>query len=111
MFSFPPYLIAILLTVGSSLFFILSDSLSAHWGKTNSILSLYLVLITGPLAYITFGMLNQYKTLSVSSGLTNLIIILGNVLVSLLVFKEGMSLKEWIGMGFALVAVVLLGYK
>lgn len=98
-------------TLGAAALFILCDSLAAHWGKTQSWVSLAIVLVLGPFAYILFGLLNESKSLAVSSGMVNIMLIIGTVLVSVFVFKESLTLREWIGLGFGVIALVLMNSK
>lgn len=102
------HLLKWLLIVGSALIFIASDSLSANWGKTGHRLSFILVLLLAPLGYLMFGLLNKKISLGASSGLVNIMMVLGGVLVGVLWFQEMLTLRQGIGVGLGIVAILLL---
>ncbi len=77
-----------ILIIGSALTFIFSDWLAANWGKNGSLLSLLLMCVVAPTGYVLFGLLNRYKSLSVSSGLVNVILIIGTVLIGVTFFDD-----------------------
>ena len=96
------------LVIGTASLFIISDSLSAHWGKTGNIYSIIIMIFIAPLGYLFFGILNKKMSLAASSVLVNLMIIAGGVLVGIFYFKEILTLKQIIGLLFGAVAIVLL---
>jgi len=98
-------------TIGAAAMFILCDSLAANWGKTKDLKSLIIVFLLGPIAYVVFGLLNQTKSLAISSGMVNILLIAGNVLVGVLIFREILSPREWLGLGFGVVALILMSSK
>jgi multidrug transporter EmrE-like cation transporter len=89
-------------------FFILSDSLSASWGKTGQANPLIVMTILAPIGYLLFGLINRNSTLAVSSGLVNVIIIIGTIMVSVFYFKDPVTGRQTIGLLFAFLAVALL---
>jgi drug/metabolite transporter (DMT)-like permease len=95
-------------TVLSAALFILCDSAAAHWGKSLSTRALVITIILSPLGYLFFGMLNASKSLASSSGIVNLLILLGNLAVSILLFHEVISLKQVCGVVLAVIAIFLL---
>lgn len=97
-----------LLIIGSALLFIASDYLSAYWGKMGNASSLLLAFVTAPVGYYLFGLLNRNNSLSVSSGLVNTILIIGTILIGIFYFHDVITLKQKIGLVFAVTAVMLL---
>lgn len=96
------------LVLFTTFLFILSDSLAANWGKNHSFTSLAFLFITAPIGYIFFGLINKQKTLAVSSGIVNVGLILGTILVSFSYFQESLSLKQIVGLTCAILAVYFL---
>ena len=97
------------LVLTSAMVFILSDSLSAYWGKNGDFWSLASFVVIAPIGYLLFGILNRNTSLAVGSGLVNMVLIIGNVIVSLLYFSEKITLKESFGLLLAFLAIILLG--
>ncbi len=97
-----------LLVIVSASIFILSDAISADWGKNNNIFSLFLIFLFPPLGYISFAYLNKIENLSVSSALVNLILLTGAILIGVFYFKDSLSIKQIFGLMFAIVAFILL---
>ncbi len=97
-----------LLIIISAGFFIVSDSLSANWGKTGNMSSLILVCLIAPVGYFFFGLLNRNNSLSVSSGLVNMILIIGTIFMGIFYFKDDITPRQKLGLIFAVTAVVLM---
>ncbi len=97
-----------ILIIVSTLLFILSDSLSAQWGKMGGRYILFGIVIVAPLGYIFFGILNRHRSLASSSGIVNMGLLIGTVLMSYFFFKEPLNIRESIGILFAIVAIFLL---
>lgn len=100
-----------LLIFVTAFLFITCDSLSAQWSKKNDIYALLIVIVLAPFSYYCFGLLNKDVELSAASGLVNMFMIMGTVAVGHFYFEEIISLRQIIGLFFALIAVYLLGYK
>jgi drug/metabolite transporter (DMT)-like permease len=96
------------LTLVSSGFFILCDSLSANWAKAGSRSSLAVVVVLSPAAYLLFGLLASRVNLAVAGSLVNLMIMIGAVLVGMLYFKEHVTAAQWFGIGLGVVAILIL---
>jgi multidrug transporter EmrE-like cation transporter len=96
------------LTLVSSGFFILCDSLSANWAKAGSRISLAIVVILSPTAYLLFGFLVNRVNLAVAGSLVNLMIMIGAVLVGIFYFKERVTSVQWVGIGLGMVAILIL---
>ena len=96
------------LIIGSAALFILSDFFSANWGKTGSIKSLILMFLLAPFGYLLFGLLNKSTSLSISSGLVNMILLIGTILVGFFYFHDAVTTRQIIGLSFALIAIVLM---
>lgn len=88
--------------------FIICDSFSAHWGKTGSTRSLWLFVLLSPLSYFVFAFINRRIDLAVAGALVNTLIVVGAVMVGVFVFGETLSVRQYVGIGMALVAVTLL---
>ncbi|MFZ1011386.1 MAG: hypothetical protein WAN65_31405 [Candidatus Sulfotelmatobacter sp.] len=99
------------LTLFSAGFFILCDSLSTNWAKTSSTGSGITVIILAPVAYLLFGVLASRVNLAIAGSLVNLVIMIGAVMVGLFYFKEKVTPLQWTGIGFGVVAVVLLSLR
>jgi multidrug transporter EmrE-like cation transporter len=61
-----------------------------------------------PFGYILFGKLNESTSLSIASGLVNMTIIIGTVLVGVFIFHDALTTKQIIGLLFAILAVALM---
>jgi drug/metabolite transporter (DMT)-like permease len=96
------------LTICSVGFFILCDSLSTNWAKHSSVTSLFAVIVLSPVAYIFFGLVSSRANLAVGGAMVNLILVLAAVLVGLFYFKEKLSMLQWTGIGFGLIAILIL---
>lgn len=97
-----------LLIISSAGMFILADSLAANWGKNGSITSILLMCVIAPLGYLLFGKLNSMQSLSVSSGLVNMILIVGTVIVGITIFQDEVTTRQWIGLCLAFLAVAFM---
>jgi len=96
------------LTLASTGFFILCDSLSANWAKVGSRLSLAVVVVRSPTAYLLFGHLAGRVNLAIAGSLVNLMIMIGAVLVGILYFKERVTSFQWVGIALSAVAILIL---
>lgn len=92
----------------STILFIVSDSLAADWSKNNHKISLLALFFIAPLGYIFFGLLNKDRTLATSSGIVNMGLLIGTVLVSALFFEESINFKQTLGISLALIAMYFL---
>ncbi len=99
------------LTVFSAAFFILCDTLSTGWAKDHRTTTLAILIVLSPTAYLLFGILASRVNLAVAGSLVNLMIMIGSVLVGLLYFKERLTVLQWTGIGFGMVAVALLSVR
>jgi len=97
-----------LLIIGSTAVFILCDSFAANWGKSNGKISLLLLFVLSPVGYILFGILNSTKSLSVSSGLVNMGLLVGTVLVGVFYFHDELTARQMAGLIFAVMAVIFM---
>jgi multidrug transporter EmrE-like cation transporter len=97
-----------LLVLGCAAMFILCDSLSAHWGKTDQKYSFVAFVLLAPTSYGLFGLINKRVDLAVAGALVNTIIVVGTSLVGVLVFKEQLTAVQYVGIGLAVAAVTLL---
>ena len=96
------------LTLFSAGFFILCDSLSANWAKKSHFLSLAVVVVLSPIAYLLFGLLASRVNLAVAGSLVNLMIMVGAVLVGVFYFKEHITGLQWTGITLGAVAILIL---
>ena len=104
MSSIPKWALVLL----TSLIFVISDSLSAYWGKTGSLFSMLVVLVTAPIGYTFFAFLNKRISLGISSGLVNLLMVAGNVIIGLLLFREHLNLKQIVGLTLACISILMM---
>ena len=97
------------LLVGIATFiFILSDSLSASWGKSGNLIALIAVCFLAPFGYFFFGLLSKNNTLSVASGLVNVMIVIGTILIGIFYFNDDITYRQKIGLVFAVLSVFLM---
>lgn len=96
------------LILSSAAMFILCDSLSANWGKTRNATSIIIMFALAPLAYLIFAELNKKESLSISSGLVNMMIIIGAILIGVFYFKDVITVKQGLGLFLAVLAVILM---
>lgn len=104
-------LIAWALTLFSAGFFIFCDLLSTSWAKAPNAPTLAVLIVLSPAAYLLFGLLASRVNLAVAGSLVNLMIMIGSVLVGLFYFKDRLTVLQSVGIGFGLVAVVLLSLR
>ena len=97
--------VLVLLSTG---LFVLCDTLAGAWGKSGRNSTLLLMLALAPLGVFFFGLLNQSRSFASVSGMVNVSIVAANVLISLLVFKEILAVRGWIGLACAMLAIILL---
>lgn len=97
-----------LLILTSTLLFILCDTLAANWSKNNNNLSIVALAFLAPVGYIFFGLINKDRTLATSSGIVNMGLLIGTVLMSIFFFREGMTSSQMVGLIFAILAVYFL---
>ena len=90
--------------------FVLCDALAANWGKNGSTASLLAVVVLAPVSYALFGYLNQRYALSVLSAWVVLALCISTVLIGLFYFHDEVSLRQYAGLGLAVVAVSLLAF-
>jgi hypothetical protein len=89
-------------------FFVLCDTLSAHWGKTGNKTSLVLVILFAPIGYLIFGYINHNHPLSLSGGWVNVMIAIATVCVGTFGFGEKIAHRHKFGFVLALVSLILL---
>lgn len=65
-------------------------------------------MLLSPLSYWAFALINTRLNLAVTGALVNTIVVVGAVLVGTFVFKEEVSLMQYVGIALALVSVTLL---
>jgi multidrug transporter EmrE-like cation transporter len=97
-----------ILLMSSTIVFVLCDALAANWGKSKSTASLLLVVLVSPLCYILFGIINKHKSLATSAAVINMLALVGTILVGVIVFREGLTLRQMVGISFAFFAIFLL---
>ena len=107
MLSDMSYSRAIALLVCAALF-IICDGLAANWGKNGSTFSLYLLLISSPLAYLAFGYLNQRYALSVASAWIVLTVCVSSILMGIFLFDDQLTMRQGAGLVLAICSVSLL---
>ncbi len=92
----------------SAALFVYCDYLSTNWARFNSLYSIVGVFVLAPIGYILFGLLTRSKTVSVSSGLVNMFLLIGTILVGIFLFKDALSIKQEMGLVLAVIAIALL---
>lgn len=88
--------------------FVICDTLAANWGKNGSFASLVIVIILAPFSYGLFGYLNQKYPLSIVSAWVVLVLCISTVLIGIFYFHDQLSLQQGIGLGLAIVSILLL---
>ena len=90
----------------------LSDSVSALWAQGENKFSIYffLLLLLGPLMFISFGLVTSKVGLAIASGVVNSLIVVTSILVGLFFFGEWskISPSQYVGMVLAIVGTVLM---
>ena len=97
----------ILIIICASIF-VLSDTLSAYWGRTSYEPSLILMTFLAPVGYFLFALINKNSNLAVSSGLVNMMLIIGTIMVSIFYFKDSLTIRQSFGLVLAITAVGLM---
>ncbi len=98
----------ILLVLVTAAFFVTCDTLSAHWGRNGGILYLLLIINLAPIGYFLFAFLNRSNSLSISSGMVNMVIIIGTIAIGVFGFHDALTAKQIIGLILAVCAVILM---
>lgn len=88
--------------------FVVCDVLAANWAKNGSAPSFYALILCAPLAYISFGYLNQKYALAVVSAWVVLVVCVSSVLLGIFVFNDQLTFRHGIGIVLAIVSAVLL---
>ena len=96
------------LIVACALIFILCDAFSASWGRNDDIRSLAIMCILAPIGYFIFGLINRNSNLAVSSGIVNMILIIGTIIISIFYFGDALTIRQSLGLIFAVTAVALM---
>ena len=103
------------LAVSSALLFILCDALSAKWARVEggrysltAVLYVGAMIILATASYLLFGLLTKRVGVSVSSGLVNTSIVIGTILLGIFYFRDHLTVREAIGLMFAIVSVIML---
>ncbi len=102
------FLYRIFLILLTASFFIICDSLSAYWGRNGGVLYLLLIINLAPIGYFLFALLNRTNSLSISSGLVNMVIIIGTITIGIFGFQDALTVRQIFGLAFSLVAVALM---
>lgn len=100
-----PYLALVL---SCAAVFVICDALSAAWGKSGDPWYLTLVFALAPLGYLLFGIINNTRTLSVSSGLVNSVIVISTVFIGIFYFGDELTIKQTLGLVCAVAAILLV---
>src|SRR5262249_27706153 len=68
------------------------------------------LLVVSPLVFITFGLVSRRLGLAIAAGTVDALITVSTVLIGLIFLKEWqrVSLVQYIGLGFAVVGIVLM---
>ncbi len=82
--------------------------MAANWSKNSDRISLFVLIFIAPLGYFFFGLLNKDRTLATSSGIVNMGLLIGTVLVSMLYFGEEITFRQVIGLVLAFSALYFL---
>ena len=93
----------------SAIFFAIGEFQSKRWAMSPGYLTLgymFTAYILGILAWLPA--ISQVNKLSIVGTLWSLLSMVVTVLLGTLYFKETLVLQQWVGVGFALVACVLL---
>lgn len=98
----------ILFVLFTASFFVICDTLSAYWGRNGGVWYLVSIIALAPLGYLMFALLNRTNSLSVSSGLVNTMIIIGTIMIGILGFQDALTVKQGVGLFFAVLAVGLM---
>ncbi len=99
---------ALFAAIGTASIFVFCDSMSAFWAKKGGFWPFLLMVLFAPLGYICFGMLSSRTSLSTASGLVNMFLLIGTVLVGTIVFKDQLSMRQYLGLAFAVLSIFLL---
>lgn len=101
-----------LAVVGAVALAALADSVSALWARGDNKLSVYLVLILllGPMVFVSFGLVTTRVGLAMTSGVVNSLLVLTSISIGLFAFGEWskVSTLQYVGMALAVVGIVLM---
>jgi multidrug transporter EmrE-like cation transporter len=97
-----------LLVLACTSLFIVCDGLSAHWGKTEHRAGLIGFIALAPFSYGLFAVINRHVDLAIAGALVNTLIVVGTTLMGVLLFREELSLLQYVGIALALASVTVL---
>jgi len=89
-------------------FFIICDTMSAYWGRNGGVIYLILIINLAPIGYFLFAFLNRTNSLSISSGLVNMMLIIGTVSIGIFGFHDALTIRQMVGLTFSIIAVALM---
>ncbi len=85
-----------------------ADAIAKVWAVTDRVVWMYAGLGVSVISMITFMFIVRHGGLGVGSSLALLLVMVGNVLIGFLFFKEAIAPEQWVGIALGFVAVVLL---
>ena len=88
--------------------FVLGDVISTKWARDGNNNLLILIFIIGPFAYICQSFMTKKTSLAVASGMVNTLIVVGSILAAILLFRDPISIRQYIGLFFGILTVILL---
>jgi hypothetical protein len=89
-----------------------ANSISAIWAGKESKFTIWLLalILISPFVFITFGLVTSKLGVTISSGTVDSLLTISTIIVGLFLFNEsgGISIYQYVGIGFSLVGIVLM---
>lgn len=101
----------VMLVVVCAVLFSCCDFLAAKWGKERQAWALAAVILAGPFAFVLFGRLCATTPVALVSGWVNVTLALFTIAIGIVVFRDRLTIRQWIGLAFAVVGLAMLVVK
>ncbi len=96
--------------LGSEAVFIVADAIAYKWSKGAHPWLLSVVVVLGAIGYGGFAMVCREVPLGSAVPLCGILVTSGAVLVGYLLYDEGLTWQQMLGLMFVVVAFILLNY-
>lgn len=90
---------------------VLADYVSTIWASdVRNIKPLLIIIILGPLVFISFGLVTTKSGLAIASGIVNSLLVVSSISVGLFFLNEWtkLSLMQYVGLLFSVVGIILM---
>ena len=97
----------LLVTITTGLF-VVGNTITAHWAKTNNHFLWVPIIISAVIGYFLFGLLVKQTNLTISAGLIDAFLVIISIKIGIFIFKDVVTFKQVIGLVLACIAVIFI---